>query len=1166
MRHPEPSSPSSRVTTLAALAALMTYLFLAAAAFAGPPPPAVTLVSPACGTTAGGATVTITGTGFATGDSVTFGSGPGAPAGLNPVVNGAGTTITVTSPADIAGTVEVVVSDPSHVTSAPSSADEYTYAPNGLCAIQSVVPACGSPSGGTHVMITGPGVASDDSVSFGMTPAATSFYQPPVAAVPGSSSGTPGYLVAISPPGVGTVPVTVHDAAGTSVANSGDQFTYAPDASTFGLCAASTSFSDTSGSDFTLAAGHPASVTASFSFATAVGADGRESPVHSIKDIVAQLPAGFLASLNAVAAQCPEQDFDGAGGGVCPAASQVGWLAIADSANTRAIAPVYLVARPPGHLAEVAVQPLVSANLPVGIRVDLDLNSSYQLTATIPNLTSAAPILGGALTVLGSTPGGGAPFLYFAPSCSQEGSLTSVFSADDWDDPGTFATASAVSPGPSTGCALALTPSLAVTPSTTQADSATGYDVHIALAEDTTGPQWNAPAQTLGVSLPLGVSVNPAAADGLAACTSAQFGLGSTAPANCPPASAVGTITATTPVLPGTLTGGVYIAQDGTAATTPAVPFHIFVELAGSGLEAKLEGTLTPDHATGQLTAVLTGLPPVPIGDVDLRFNTGLIANPLACGPATTALTITPWSFPANPVSTVTASYTVDADGHGGACPSAWPSQPTFVAGPTNPVAGAFTGFTLTATRSDRQAPLTTLSLKTPPGFTALIGAVPLCDDADATAGTCSPQTAIGAATAGAGVGVDSGAGAPSEHQLYLSGAVFLTGPTDGDPFGVAIVLQPVVGPFNLSDPFGTPVVVRAGVAVDPQTAQITIAAPLPTMLDGVLLHVRTLSVSINRPGFGINPTNCSPLSVTGSIDGVAVSSPFQVGGCARLTFHPQVQVSASGHPSHTTGAGLDVNVALPSGGAHLKSLSVTLPPLLAARLSTVQQACPAATFNANPAGCDAASVVGTATATTPILPGLLAGTVYLISNGGAALPSVALVLNADGVNLSVAGTVAFTANGATTATVPAIPDVPITSFDLDLPAGPHSILTSSSTNLCGQRLTIPTRLAAQNGLTIAENIPVAITGCAPAARSGVKAYSASLHGTWIFLRVDLAAAGVLKVSGADVKAYSRRLSAGGHRLRIALTKRGRTARNHHRSTTIKLTFGRTSRTIKLKL
>ena len=738
-----------------------------------------------------------------------------------------------------------------------------------------------------------------------------------------------------------------------------------------------------------------------------------------------------------------------------------------------------------------------------------------------------------------------------------------MFSADDWDDPGTFATASATSPGPSTGCALALTPSLSVTPGTTQADSATGYDVHIALAEDTTGPQWNAPAQTLKVSLPLGVSVNPAAADGLGACTSAQFGLGNTAPADCPPESAVGTITATTPVLPGTLTGGVYIAQDGTSATTPAVPFHIYVELSGSGLEAKLGGTLTPDHTTGQLTAMLTGLPPVPIGDVDLRFNAGLIANPLACGPATTALAITPWSFPANPVSTVTSSYTVDANGNGGACPSAWPTQPTFVAGPSDPVAGAFTDFTLEATRNDRQAPLSTLSLTTPPGFTAFIGAVPLCDDTDATAGTCPATTAIGTATAGAGVGV----GSPSDHLLYISGPVYLTGPTDGDPFGVAIVLQPIVGPFNLSDPFGTPVVVRAGVAVDPHTAQITIAAPLPSMLDGVLLHVRALSVSINRRGFAINPTNCSPLSVTGKVDGVAVSAPFQVGGCAQLTFHPQVQVSASGHPSHTTGAGLDVKVALPSDGAHLKSLSVTLPPLLAARLSTVQQACPVATFNVSPADCDAASVVGTATATTPILPGLLAGTVYLISNGGAALPSVALVLNADGVNLSVAGTVAFSATGATTATVPAVPDVPITSFDLDLPAGPHSILTSSSTNLCGQSLSIPTKLAAQNGLTIVQNIPVAITGCAPTRpASGVKAYAASVHGATILLRVDLGAAGVLKLSGADVKSYSRRLSAGVHRLQLALTKRGRTARNHHRSTTIRLTFGRTSHTIKLKL
>ena len=209
------------------------------------------------------------------------------------------------------------------------------------------------------------------------------------------------------------------------------------------------------------------------------------------------------------------------------------------------------------------------------------------------------------------------------------------------------------------------------------------------------------------------------------------------------------------------------------------------------------------------------------------------------------------------------------------------------------------------------------------------------------------------------------------------------------------------------------------------------------------------------------------------------MSAPFQVGGCAALSFHPKLSVSTSGHPTHADGAGVDVTVAMPAGGANLKSFSVTLPKLLPARLTTIHLACPAATFDANPSACDAASFVGTATAMTPILPGTLAGTVYLVSNGGAALPEVYIVLTADGVTASACRHGLLHVCRPTTATVPAVPDVPITSLDLDLPSGPHSILTSTVTDLCGQTLTIPTKLVAQNGVTLLQSTPVAVTGCA---------------------------------------------------------------------------------------
>ena len=82
--------------------------------------PTVTSVSPNSGTTAGGTAVTITGTNFATGATVTF----GAAAATNVVVSSS-TTITATSPAGSAGAVTVTVTNPGAL--AGSLTNGYTY-------------------------------------------------------------------------------------------------------------------------------------------------------------------------------------------------------------------------------------------------------------------------------------------------------------------------------------------------------------------------------------------------------------------------------------------------------------------------------------------------------------------------------------------------------------------------------------------------------------------------------------------------------------------------------------------------------------------------------------------------------------------------------------------------------------------------------------------------------------------------------------------------------------------------------------------------------------------------------------------------------------------------------------------------------------------------------
>jgi IPT/TIG domain len=172
------------------------------------PAPTVTAVSPTTGTTAGGTSVTITGTDLTGATAVNF----GADAATGVVVVDA-TTITCNSPAHAAGTVDVTVTTPGG-TSATSSADQFTYvapAPT----VTGVSPISGTTAGGTSVTITGTNLTGTSAVHFG-TDAATSVVVVDATTVTCSS---PAHAV-------GAVDVTVTTPGGTSATSSADQFTY----------------------------------------------------------------------------------------------------------------------------------------------------------------------------------------------------------------------------------------------------------------------------------------------------------------------------------------------------------------------------------------------------------------------------------------------------------------------------------------------------------------------------------------------------------------------------------------------------------------------------------------------------------------------------------------------------------------------------------------------------------------------------------------------------------------------------------------------------------------------------------------------------------------------------------------------------------------------------
>jgi hypothetical protein len=642
-----------------------------------------------------------------------------------------------------------------------------------------------------------------------------------------------------------------------------------------------------------------------------------------------------------------------------------------------------------------------------------------------------------------------------------------------------------------TGCEkLHFDPSLSVQPETTKADEPSGMAVDIRVPQNT-DPHGLAtpPFKAVTVTLPSGVSLSPGAADGLQACTEAQFEPQSNNESSCPNASVLGTLTATTPLLPAPLTGYVFLGQpecgaDGICTNQDAADgkmFKLLIQVEGEGIVQKVQGTVSANTTTGQLTAHFPDNPQFPVSNLQLVFKGGLragLATPQNCGNFTATSDMVPWSTPYTPDATPSASLDISWNGQGEACPASPPLTPSFSAGTSNPNAGQFSPLTLTFAREDRQQDLSGIQVKTPPGLLGSITGVPLCSEVQANAGTCSAASRIGTMTVAAG---------PGGHPFYTQGSIYLTEHYDGAPFGLSIVVPTVAGPFNLGN-----VVVRSRINIDENTAALTVTSnPLPQILDGIPLRLRTANVTIERPNFILNPTSCAQQHIEASISGAQgatanVSSPFAVAGCAGLHFGPKFTVSTSGKTSRADGASLDAKVVFPAGAqSNIRTVKVDLPKQLPSRLTTLQKACTAAQFESNPAGCPAASVIGTARTSTPILPVELTGPVYFVSHGGEAFPSLIVVLQGDGVRVDLTASTFISKKGITSSTFRTIPDVPVSSFEIYLPEGKDSALAANG-NLCSSSLEMPTSFTAQDGSQLKQDTKLAVTGC-PKAKKATK-------------------------------------------------------------------------------
>ena len=854
-------------------------------------------------------------------------------------------------------------------------------------------------------------------------------------------------------------------------------------------------------------------------------------PDDNVKDVTVHLPPGFYGDPNATAKKCSLELLSSGGlNDDCPEESQVGTLGAEVNEGylepnvkpATFIEPLSSIAPPPGVAFQVAGHLLVPN---VFIDFGLPAGGDSGLSGTAEGIPVTAPLFKSLLTVFGVPPHAAVkPLLTMPSSCN--GPLKSTISADSYQEPGHFVTAppsvtrnAAGAPAGMTGCSkLLFPPSISVAPDVPDASTASGLTVGVHVSQKAAlNPTGLAESgvRDLTVTLPEGVAINPAGADGLESCSEGLAGFTGFAEFNptiepgdrtatfvpelpvplrpganfCGDGSKIGTVRAKTPLLEHELEGAVYLAAQNQNPFGSLIAIYLIMEDPFSGTIIKLTGEVSLS-ATGQIVATLKNMPDDPFEEAELHFFGGErapLTTPSRCGTYTTVASYVPWD--GNGPVQATSSFQITSGPNGTPCPGAsLPFKPTLNAGTTSNQAGGFSPFTMTMSRKDGEQNLQAIGLHMPPGLSGLLTGLKLCGEAEGNAGTCGPESEIGETIVSVGVG-----GKPFS---VTGGKVFITGPYEGAPFGLSIVNPAKAGPYDLGQ-----VVVRAKIEVDPLTASLVITSDntgpykIPTILDGIPLEIQHVSVTINRHGFTFNPTDCNPMQIKGSLSSTegavsALSVPLQATNCAVLGFKPGFHVSTSGKTSRKDGASLSVKLTYPSGAlgkdANIKSVKVDLPRQLPSRLTTLQKACTAATFEANPAGCPVDSRVGHAKALTPLVPVPLEGPAYFVSYGGAKFPELVVVLQGYGVTIDLHGETFINKAGITSSTFHAIPDAPVGSFELNLPQGKYSALAANG-NLCESKLAMPTAFTAQNGAEIHESTKIGVTGCAKVKKKGKK-------------------------------------------------------------------------------
>lgn len=817
----------------------------------------------------------------------------------------------------------------------------------------------------------------------------------------------------------------------------------------------------------------------------------QEEPVR----VGMELPAGLVGNpLNVP--RCDRQAFE-AEPPLCPGSTQVGVVNLLITGLGLVQSPLYNLESAQGSIASLGFAfkdshtvetATVRAGADHGISIAVPLtigDGVAEVSQTIwgvpadrdHDLERVCPAAGGGIVEGCASTATPLPFLTLPASCSGPPAVIATLESAT----AVLAEATALSrdaggsPSPMAGCqSVPFSPTLGMGAETTAIDTPSGFELTIHQPQpQEVGVLAEAPLKDAVMELPKGIAVNPGFAAGLASCSPAQIGWqggsgGSSAftpaAAECPPTAKIGTAAIRTPFVDHPLAGAIYLADPDRNPFGALLAAYLAVADPETGIVLKLPLEIEADPFEGRLRLRFENAPQLPFEDVELSFRGGARAalrTPKVCGESKLVAELTPWSAPQGAEALTSASFRTDR-GVGGApfCPRAEADAPLdvdFSAGTLSPIAGDFSSFMLRLSRADGTQALGSVETTLPEGLLASIASIPRCGEAEIALGSCPQSSQVGSVTVRAGLG---------SQPLQLQGNAFLAGPYKGAPLSLELLTPAVAGPFDL----GT-VAVRVALHVDRFSARVRAASdPLPTILRGIPLDVRSLSLSLDRPEFALNPTSCEPQGFAGTASSaLGTSKPlrerFQVGNCAALPFKPRLGVRLVGSVHRGAHPETRVNIAADPREARLRRVAVTLPGSILLDSRRIAAICDRRQLEAG--SCPEGSVLGAAKAWTPLLDRPLEGPVRLISSGRR-LPALAVALNGQ-VPIELRGRLEVS-SGRLKVSFPRLPDAPVSRFVLRLRQGGPLV---ASGGICASGLRARVDLRAQSGSASAASIPV---------------------------------------------------------------------------------------------